>query len=555
MKGLQGRAINIVIAALCSLGLTIAQANSKTKQTEPEAVPGEFVVKLRPQLSVQSDSKQTLSRTLQAFIKTSIPELNLVVIKRPVFETKSLVLQQLSQNPNVEYVEPNFIYRINRTPNDPLLSRLWGLNNTGAVDSSGQAGTPGIDVSAPQAWDIQTGSENVLVAVIDTGVNYNSSDLAGNLWVNEAEKNGKQGIDDDNNGVVDDIHGANFVDANRPTGNPLDDHGHGSHCSGTIAARGDDGAGLVGVAWRAKIMGVKFLSAAGGGTLEGAVQAILYANKMGAKILSNSWGGGGFSQALLEAIQKTNESGSLFVAAAGNESNNNDSSPTYPAAYDVANILAVAAIDNKGQLASFSNYGRNKVHVGAPGVNVLSLTTSGYESWSGTSMAAPHVSGVAVLLASQFPEMSGLEMKQRIISTAKPVRSLKKRVSSGGVANAYTALVNQQPEPDLNDPALWAFKDYSLSTPHPYADKLTTEWTVSVDGAREISIYFSKFRTENRYDLVEIYDSNGKKIQVLTGNNDDTFTEPIPGNSARIVMKSDDSVSDYGFDITKISYR
>ena len=556
MVGLQGRAAIVMMGLISFITLSTASAAPKNLvKKDPEAVPGEYVVKIKPQLSIQSFSKVSIANNLRSYVKNTIPDLNLVVIKRPVFETQRSVIQELSQNPNVQYVEPNYIYRINKTPNDPMLGQLWGMANTGAADSAGQVGTAGIDIGALQAWDIETGNENTLVAVIDTGISYNSPELKDNVWTNEAELNGQPGVDDDNNGVIDDIHGANFVEATAPTGDPLDDHGHGTHCSSTIGARGDDGVGLAGVAWKTKIMGVKFLSAGGSGTLEGAVEAINYANKMGAKIFSNSWGGGGFSQALLEVIQKTNDSKGLFVAAAGNDSANNDASPTYPATYDVPNILSVAAIDNMGQLASFSSYGKTKVHVGAPGVNIVSLTTNGYESWSGTSMATPHVSGIAVLLASHFPEMTGVELKDRIIATAKPDRFLNKKVKSGGIANAYTALTNTVPEPDLNDPSYWASSERSISSTHPYTDKAQNEYTVTVDGANEISIYFSKFATENRYDYVEIYDGAGNLVQKMTGNNDDTYSDVIKGNTARLVLKSDESVSDYGFDITKVSYR
>ncbi len=556
MIGLQGRAAIAMMGLLSFVTITTASAATKNLvPKEPEAVPGEYIVKMKPSLSIQRISTDKLAKSLQAYVKKTIPEFNLVVIKRAVFETKKSVIEEISRNPNVLYVEPNFIYRINKTPNDPMLGQLWGIANTGIADSGGQLGVAGMDVGALEAWDIETGNENVVVAVIDTGVDYNSPDLEGNVWTNEAEKNGEAGVDDDNNGVIDDIHGASFVDALAPKGDPMDDHGHGTHCSGTIGARGDDGKGIVGVAWKTKIMGVKFLSAGGSGTLEGAVEAINYATKMGAKVISNSWGGGGFSQALFEAVQKSHEAKAIFLAAAGNESNNNDSSPTYPATYDVPNVLSVAAIDNKGQLASFSSYGKNKVHVGAPGVNVLSLTTNGYESWSGTSMATPHVSGIAVLLAARFPEMSGVEIKERIISTAKPDRFLNKKVASGGVANAFTALTNTIPAPDLNDPVNWRSSEQTLSSAHPYADKANNEWTISVEGANEISIYFAKFRTENRYDYLEIYDGAGNLVQKMTGNNDESYSEIIKGNTARLVLKSDESMSDYGFDITKVGYR
>ncbi len=555
MNRFQGRAVATMAAIFAFVGVTQANAKIAKMTKEPEAVPGEYVVKIKPQYNIQNYSINTIANSLGAYVKNTISDLNLVVIKRPVFETRQSVMQQLAQNPSVQYVEPNYIYHINKTPNDPMLGQLWGMSNTGAADSEGHVGTAGVDIGALQAWDIETGSDKVLVAVVDTGIDYNSPDLQANVWTNEAELNGKAGVDDDNNGIIDDIHGANFVDAAHPTGDPMDDHGHGSHCSGTIGANGNDGKGLVGVNWKTRILAAKFLDANGSGTLDGAVQAINYATKMGARVLSNSWGGGGYSQALFDAIQKSNEANAVFVAAAGNESNDNDSNPTYPASYDVPNVLAVAAIDNKGQLASFSSYGKKKVHVGAPGVNIVSITKDGYQSWSGTSMATPHVSGIAALVASHFPDMKNLDIKARIIATAKPDRYLKKKVLSGGIANAYTALANIIPAPDMNDPVHWSSKDISISTAHPYVDKTKLEQTVNVPGAKEISIYFAKFSTEQIYDTVEIFDGTGKLIQKLTGNNDDSFSDPIPGDTAKIVFTSDDSATDYGFDITKVAYR
>lgn len=547
MNGLIGRAFKAVL-----LGLLLTGSNAIA--AEPESVPGEYVVKLRSSLSAKA-SVQALSQELGASIKSRIPHLNIVVIQRPTIEIQSNVIKSLSQNPNVEIVEPNYIYSINKTPNDPDFSRLWGLRNVGQQDSDKRDGVAGIDVGAEQAWDITTGSKDVVVAVIDTGVDFNHPDLKENMWINEAEANGQPGVDDDNNGVIDDIHGASFVDAKKPTGNPLDDHGHGSHCAGTIAGLGDDGKGIVGVAWNARIMGVKFLSASGSGSLEGAIKAIDYASSMGARILSNSWGGGGHSEILKQAIERSNEAGTLFVAAAGNEANNNDSSPTYPATYDVPNVISVAAIDNRGQIASFSNYGKTKVHVGAPGVNIYSSVKGGkYASWSGTSMATPHVSGMAVLLASHEPHLTNIQMKERIVSTARPISGLRGKVKAG-LANAYTMLTNTIPQPDPNDPINWQTVPVSVSSLHPYKEKTKDEFELGVPGAKQIALYFSKFDTERDYDKLELYDSAGNKVATMSGKNDDTFSVVINGDTVRAVFTSDDSVQRYGFDITKIAWR
>lgn len=534
------------------VGVIFTAANSFA--AAPEAVPGEFIVKLKDTVSAQS-SVHTLSQALGSYVKSTIPGQNIVVIKRPVFEIQSNVIKTLSQNPLVEIVEPNFIYRINKTSNDPLLGNLWGIKNTGQQDSQRREGIAGMDVGAEQAWDITTGNKDIIVAVIDTGIDYNHPDLKENLWINEVEAKGQAGVDDDNNGIVDDIHGANFVDSSKPTGNPLDDHGHGSHCSGTIGATGNDGRGIVGVAWNVRLMGVKFLSASGSGSLEGALKGIDYAVKMGAVILSNSWGGGGYSETLKQAIERSHQANTLFVAAAGNESNNNDANPTYPATYDVPNIVSVAAVDNRGQIASFSNYGKTKVHVGAPGVNVYSsIKGGGYDSWSGTSMAAPHVSGMAVLLKSNEPNLSNVEMKERIVSTAKPIAGLRGK-SKAGMANAYAMLTNTLPQPDPNDPANWATVAVSVSSAHPYKEKTNETYEVRVPGAQQIALYFSKFDTERDYDKVELFDASGKKLASISGKNDDSFSTPIPGEYVKIVFTSDDSVNRYGFDITKAAWK
>ena len=543
MRGLIGRAL---VCAVGILSLATAHAN------EPEAVPGEFVVKLKPTLSALSMDVRSLSSILGAHVKSTIPEQNIVVVQRPVFEIQKSAIKSLALNPYVEIAEPNFIYRINRVPNDPMISRLWGMDNTGAADSDGKVGLAGVDIGAVKAWDIQTGSKNVIVAVIDTGIKWNNPDLEENVWTNEIEAKGKAGIDDDNNGYIDDIHGYDFANNK---GDPMDDHGHGSHTSGTIGAKGNDGKGIVGVNWDVRIMGVKFLDAGGSGTLENALKAIDYATKMGAKIMSNSWGGGGFSDTLKQAIERSNAAGALFVAAAGNESNNNDANPSYPASYQIPNILSVAAVDNQGAMASFSNFGRTSVHVGAPGVNIVSTTTSGYESWSGTSMATPHVSGIAALVLANEPGITALELKARIIATARPMAGLRGKVRSGGMANAFTALTNQTPVPDANDPANWNTTTAHAETAHPYANKAKEHYTVSAPGSRQIAIYFEKFTTETKYDVVQIKDASGKVVQELSGNNDDSFSVVIDGDSASLDFTSDDSVNNFGFKITKLAYR
>lgn len=547
---IQGGIAKAIGFCVVLLGLTqVASAGNSF-----EAVPGEYVVKLKSEpakLSIQSISQELGAEVIEKISKQS----GAVLIRKSRLERQDFVLSALSKNPSVEYIEPNYIYRVignvESLPNDPELGRLWGLVNTGqAVE--GQAGIAGIDVDARRAWEIETGNRDTIIAVIDTGIGYNIPDLAPNVWTNEAEKNGRQGVDDDQNGFVDDIHGYDFVNND---GDPMDDHGHGSHCSGTIGANGNDGVGVVGVNWKAKIMGVKFLSGSGSGTLAGAVKAIDYATQMGAKIQSNSWGGGGFTQALYDAIERANAAGSLFVAAAGNSSADNDTNPGYPASYENANIISVAAIDNTGQLASFSSYGRNSVDVAAPGVNVLSTTPDGYQSWSGTSMATPHVSGVAALVWANQPNLTMAELRTRIISTARVLGSLRNKMASSGLVNAYHALTNTLPPADPNDPFNWDKKAHQVSTDHPYVDKFKQSWTIDVPGARRIAVYFNRFETEAGYDKVTFTDKNGQQIGVWSGTRNESFSPVIEGDRVVITFETDDSVQGYGFDVEAVAYQ
>ncbi len=346
----------------------------------------------------------------------------------------------LLRNPRVEAVEYNYEVRASVTPNDPRYPELWGLNNIGQT-----GGKPDADVDAPEAWDVQTGTD-VVVAVIDTGVDYTHPDLAANIWTNPGEIPGN-GIDDDGNGYVDDVHGYDFCNNDN---DPKDDHGHGTHVAGTIAAVGNNGVGVTGVSWSARIMAVKFLCAGGSGTTSAAISAVLYAADMNAKVMNNSWGGGGFSQALMDAIATADQAGALFVAAAGNNGADNDATPFYPSSYQVPNVLAVAATDLNDAKAFFSNYGATSVGLGAPGVSILSSVPpvgdpccsdpSGYKLLSGTSMATPHVSGAAALAFAQYPGITHQQAKLRLMSGADPIPALAGITITGGRLNARTAL-------------------------------------------------------------------------------------------------------------------
>ncbi|MEQ1664411.1 MAG: S8 family serine peptidase [Bdellovibrionales bacterium] len=536
------------ISALLAFILSAYNANA----LQQEAVPGEFIVKIKQQSSfnAMAVSPQTVKVFNAESIRTVSKENKLILVKRNMLEKSDYAIQQINNVPGVEYVDPNYIYHVNKTPNDPKLEDLWGLKNLAQ-----KGGREGIDIGAEAAWDIETGSQNVIVAVIDTGVDYNHPDLKGNIWTNEAELNGKPEVDDDNNGFIDDIYGYDFANNDA---DPLDDHGHGTHVSGTIGAKGDDGQGIVGVNWNVRIMGVKFLSGEGSGTLEAAIKAIDYATSMGAQIESNSWGGGGYTESLKEAIVRAEQKNVLFVAAAGNESNNNDTAPSYPATYDLPNVLSVAAVDNSGNLAYFSNYGKATVHVAAPGVGITSsvpATTNPlmYETWSGTSMATPHVSGIAALLLAHEPTLTYADIKSRIINSSRTLGSLRNKVAAKGIANAYYALTSTVAPMDPDDPYNWTTQEYALSSTHPYADKSDFTMQVSVPGAKKFSIFFSKFETEKGYDNVEFVDAQGNVITKWSGSHSEEFSPTFTGDSITLHFVADDSVSGYGFDISKVA--
>jgi thermitase len=336
-------------------------------------------------------------------------------------------LARLRRNPRVLYAEADGSIQDSAViPNDPSFTSQWGLNNSNDVD-----------IDAPQAWSVTTGSPGTIVAVLDTGIDLSHPELASRVWVNPGEIPGN-GIDDDRDGLIDDVHGWNF-DSN--TSNVQDDNGHGSHVSGILGAAGNNGIGVAGVDWNARILPLKTLDSRGDGSTDAAVSAVYYAVAHGARVISASWGGADYSQALADAIRYAGTHGVVFVTAAGNESANNDVTRSYPASYRFSNVISVAAVDSSGALASFSNYGATTVDVAGPGVGVLStVTRGGYASYSGTSMATPFVSGVVALLVAQHPEYSAAQLVQRVLATTKPLPSLAGRTVSGGLVDAAKAL-------------------------------------------------------------------------------------------------------------------
>ncbi|MFK5971078.1 MAG: S8 family peptidase [Candidatus Marithrix sp.] len=281
--------------------------------------------------------------------------------------------------PCVDYIEPNYIVKAQKTPNDVDFSLLWGLNK----------------IQATKAWDINVSSNDIVIAVIDTGVDYTHPDLVDNMWKN-LDEIPNNGIDDDNNGYINDIYGYDFVNKDN---DPQDDGIHGTHCAGTIAAIGNNNTGVVGVNWSAKIMAVKTLVPNGNSAISAVVCGMKYAAENGAKIVNASLGTSSYSQALYDAVEKLKEDGILYVASAGNYGLNNDKMPNYPASYDLDNIISVAATGCNDDFSKFlnsfsSNYGATTVDLGAPGSSIFStipVHMGSYAPLDGTSMAAPHM--------------------------------------------------------------------------------------------------------------------------------------------------------------------
>ena len=414
--------------------------------------PGEVIVAMEEPAS-QSDLRE-LNQENDASIEEDLPRSDVNVVDLPQDLTVTEAVQAYEDSPDIAYAEPNFKLYPSAAPNDPGYKDLWGLNNTGQT-----GGTADADTDAPEAWETTTGSPSTVVAVIDEGIDINHPDLRNNIWSNPKEASGIAGFDDDNNGYVDDINGWDF--RGKPGDNtvydpdPLTGEGdeHGTHVAGTIAAEGDNGVGITGVNWDAQVAALKFLGPDGGYTSD-AVEAINYAVAKDMPISNNSWGGGGKSQALEDAIKGADAAGHIFLAAAGNDGTNNDTTPHYPANYNVPNVVSVAASGDTDKLASFSNYGATSVDLAAPGVGILStLPDNNYGRYSGTSMATPHVAGVAALIKSENPGLDDAGIKRQILEFAEKKTSLQNKVATGGRLNAG-ASVSQQVAPDSTQPTI-----------------------------------------------------------------------------------------------------
>ena len=348
---------------------------------------------------------------------------------------------EISLDDPTDFSNPNSLPTENtinaNLPNDPMFNEQWALNNSG--QSGGKANA---DIKALLAWEKNKGSRSVVVAVLDSGVDYNHPDLMANMWTRPAYV---PQYKDEELGTYNDLHGFNATDNQ---GDPMDENGHGTHCSGIIGAEGDNNEGIAGINWNVTIMPLKFMGRGGFGTTKDAIEAINYAidrkrNGVNVRVINASWGSTAYSKALEDAIRAAGEEGILFVAAAGNNGTSNDKSPHYPSNYDLPNVISVASLDRTDNLSSFSNFGKKTVHIAAPGRDILSTwLNDDYREASGTSMATPYIAGVAALIVANEPKISVEKLREKLLKSVDKIDSLNGKIESGGRINAAKALEN-----------------------------------------------------------------------------------------------------------------
>lgn len=442
-----------------------------------------------------------VARALDASVQRRLPGTRVHQVRLPRTVGVEQAVRRFERDPAVAYAEPDFaVFPTGSpvTPNDPDFTRLYGLDNTGQTGGRADA-----DIDAPEAWSSTVGSQHTIIAVIDTGIDLTHPDLRDNAWTNPGEV-ARNGIDDDGNGYVDDLHGWDFAHNDATVFDGAGDE-HGTHVAGTIAATGGNGIGVTGVAWRARLMSLKFLGPDGGYTSD-AIAAIGYAVANGAKISNNSWGGAGHSRSLEDAIAAAGRQGHLFVAAAGNGGADGigddlDTAPQYPAAYSVASLVSVAATDHTDALATFSNYGDDSVDLAAPGVRIHStLPNRSYGAYSGTSMATPQVTGAAALLLSDNPRLDATGLKTALLGAVDPMLALHGRLATGGRLNIGRALAAPAepvitlgatpPTVDYRSPTVLAGQITRDGQPLPQGEVLieqrrvgTTNWTTAPAGS------------------------------------------------------------------------
>jgi subtilisin family serine protease len=446
-----------VLAALAS-----APASPPVTPSSAGYASGRIIVKLKPTLPT-TDAAQVRS-AFSAHVETRFSRIGTEVWdigNVPVSEA----VEKLRRDPRVEFAEPDYLVHATAVyPNDPQFSQQWSLHNSGRPSGKADA-----DIDAPEAWTATPGAP-VLIGVIDSGVEMDHEDLAGAIYTNPGEIPGNN-FDDDGNGYADDVHGWDFRNGDN---DPDDDNGHGTHVSGLIAAPGNNGKGVAGVCWSARVLPLKFLSAAGAGATSDAIAAIQYAIRMGVKVINASWGSFLYSNALRDAVADAADHGVLIIASSGNDTADTDLYPTYPAGYDLPNVIAVTSTDRNDGLAWFSDYGRNTVDIAAPGFDIVgTFPGNRYVRLYGTSMSTALVSGAACLLWSRAPFMTDLDMKAALFASVDKIPSLEGRMTTGGRINLQRLMstIDTMPPAPVT----------SLSVQSAASNAVTLAWLASGD--------------------------------------------------------------------------
>lgn len=436
------KTMNLVCLLFLTFGLVMfflanAQDSSRPQLGQSQSRTRQDRILVQPKRGVSLPQMAAVHTQIGAeVIKTLTDSENLQVIHVPQGISPINLIARYQKSELVQAAEPDFLVHTSVVPNDPafLDGTQWGLNNVGQ-----SGGISDADIDAPEGWDTLNSASNIVVAVVDTGIRYTHEDLAANIWLNPKEIAGN-GKDDDNDGIVDDIHGINAITG---SGDPWDDAGHGTHVAGIIGAVGNNSKGIVGVAWRVQIMACKFMDSTDNGSISDAIQCIDYARTHGAQVINASWGGPNSSSFLQNAISKARQAGIIFVAAAGNDARDNDATPTYPSGFNLDNIVAVAATTHSDTLADYSNFGATTVDLAAPGSAIYSTynsTDSAYTYLSGTSMATPHVSGALALLRARYSGDTYLQLINRLLAASDPLPTLVGKCVTGGRLNLQKAL-------------------------------------------------------------------------------------------------------------------
>lgn len=448
-------------------------------------------------------------------------------------------------------------------PDDPFFSKQWHLENVGQPDDKENPGIAGCDINMRAAWQAWAPKEEVILAILDSGLDLKHEDIdPAMLWVNPGESGIDQegrdkasnGIDDDGNGYIDDVHGYNFV---RKTADIQDDQYHGTHCGAIFAATSNNGVGVTGMNPRLKIMVVKIFGL--GGTLYGEEigKAIKYAVDNGARVLSNSYGTPSYTQAMQDAIEYAYSKGALFVCASGNSRKDldNPEEKDYPACYGVTNQLVVSATDNR-DVSTFANYG-SMVEIAAPGAHIFSLMPKNvYRSFSGTSQACPQVAAAATMVWSQNPQWNFQQVKDALLHGADQVVGLGRYVKGGLRLNVANSLLGKQGKRlPAYDFSTWKSEERVIESSHPYWNEKEERYSVSVPGARRFRMHFARIEMDHHGDSISIYQPGvAQALEVVNGNFSDCWSEVIEGDSAEIVLVSDKYMNAYGFKVDRLQF-